>query len=135
MGKRRRRPLTQVKSGIALSNLAITATLPTRLGGPLRRGHSKRSLTRINSKGMEINVSVDGLERAKSGFRLTSNDNSNSNVVVVAQESFITSRTARVLLAGAGFLADAVRDSFRRAIVMCHPHSLGVRTRSLLCSV
>lgn len=29
-------------------------------------------------------------------------------VVVVAQESFVTSRTARVLLAGAGFLADAV---------------------------
>lgn len=107
MGKRRRRPLTQVKSGIALSNLAITAPLPTRLGGPLRRGHSKRSLTRINSKGMEINASVDGLERTKSGHRLTSTDN---NVVVVAQESFITSRTARVLLAGAGFLADAVRD-------------------------
>lgn len=137
MGKRRRRPLTQVKSGIALSNLAITAPLPTRLGGPLRRGHSKRSLTRINSKGMEISSSVDGLERTKSGHRLTTDN----NVVVVAQESFITSRTARVLLAGAGFLADAVRTNAPSPLCSLCLHLMGsssavyLRVCACLCSM
>lgn len=109
--KRRRRPLSQVKSGIALSNLAIPtpAALSSKFGpGPLRRGHSKRSLTRINSKGMELS-NFSGLLHGKDSKEHPSNGKQeNQDTVVVAEGSFLTSRTARVLLAGAGFLADAV---------------------------
>ena len=56
------------------------------------------------------------LTSVKSGIKLDNfpNESSNSKSILPLTEpqSFITSRTARVLLAGAGFLADAVSFLF-----------------------
>jgi hypothetical protein len=50
------------------------------------------------------------LRTVQSGIGISSLDKSAGSAAAAAEQSFLTSRTARVLLAGAGFLADAVRS-------------------------
>ena len=67
------------------------------------------------------------LRTVQSGIGISSLDKSGGGSASSSlEQSFLTSRTARVLLAGAGFLADAVRshldyslDSFNRNIRHC----------------
>ena len=49
------------------------------------------------------------MRTVQSGIGISSLDKAAGSAALSLEQSFLTSRTARVLLAGAGFLADAVR--------------------------
>lgn len=51
------------------------------------------------------------MRTVQSGIGISSLDKSAGSAASSIEQNFLTSRTARVLLAGAGFLADAVRPS------------------------
>jgi hypothetical protein len=51
------------------------------------------------------------MRTVQSGIGISSLDKSAGSAASSLEQNFLTSRTARVLLAGAGFLADAVRPS------------------------
>lgn len=50
------------------------------------------------------------MRTVQSGIGISSLDKSGGSAASSLEQNFLTSRTARVLLAGAGFLADAVRS-------------------------
>ena len=54
------------------------------------------------------NASKKKIRTVQSGIGISSLDKTGGSATSSIEQSFLTSRTARVLLAGAGFLADAV---------------------------
>ena len=61
------------------------------------------------------------MRTVQSGIGISSLDKSAGSAASSIEQNFLTSRTARVLLAGAGFLADAVRPSIINCWKLLYP--------------